>query len=216
MSDDARTAIAKALYREAPGNRRHDSLLPADWWEQVPKLLRRTYEAEADAVLAIEGLEDLVRAHCEDEGTPAINAALMADPTAGEYVPPRDGGSRYTIAVDFDGVLHSYVTPWIDATTIPDPPVEGAIEWLNGIARQFDVVILTTRGKTDAARQAVCGWLRKHGYEGTFPEVTDRKVPALVYVDDRGWRFEGSNFPTADEVHQARPWNKGGRRGAAS
>ncbi len=38
----------------------------------------------------------------------------------------------------------------------------------------------------------------------SFPK---RKPPALVYIDDRAWRFEGV-FPTADEVHRARPWNK--------
>ncbi len=34
------------------------------------------------------------------------------------------------------------------------------------------------------------------------------KPPALVYVDDRGWRFTGSNFPTVEEIHAAKPWWK--------
>ncbi len=32
-------------------------------------------------------------------------------------------GERYTVAVDFDGVLHAYISPWVNAHTIPDPPV---------------------------------------------------------------------------------------------
>lgn len=113
----------------------------------------------------------------------------------------------YTVAVDFDGVIHSYTTPWIDHETTPDPPVPGAIEWLNGIVDHFTLVIHTTRGATAGGREAVLRYLREAGYKGPTPEVTNQKVPALVYIDDRGWRFEGT-FPTRHEIHAARPWNK--------
>lgn len=119
-----------------------------------------------------------------------------------------DQTKRYTIAVDFDGVLHSYVTPWSEACICPDPPVDGAIEWLNGIVAKFDVVILTTRGDQDGGNEAVMAWLREYGYSGPDLLVTSKKVPALVYIDDRAWRFDGQNFPTSDEIHRARPWNK--------
>ena len=39
---------------------------------------------------------------------------------------------KFTVAVDFDGVIHSYTTLWFTASVIPDPPVPGAIEWLCG------------------------------------------------------------------------------------
>lgn len=35
------------------------------------------------------------------------------------------------IAVDFDGVLHSYISGWKGARNIPDPPTPGAIRWLS-------------------------------------------------------------------------------------
>lgn len=124
---------------------------------------------------------------------------------------------RYTIAVDFDGVLHSYISPWVNAHTISDPPVPGAMEWLNEISLKFDVVIFTTRGKTWRGRRAVRRWLWDHGYSfhlGFSPPknwtdldvtVTATKPPALIYLDDRAWRFAGT-FPTPDEIHRARPW----------
>lgn len=34
-----------------------------------------------------------------------------------------------------------------------------------------------------------------------------KKPPTLVYLDDRAIRFEGT-FPTAQDIHNARPWNK--------
>ena len=120
-------------------------------------------------------------------------------------------GKRYTIAVDFDGVIHSYVSPWVDAHLIPDPPVDGAIEWLKQIAESFDIVIFTTRGKTDEGRWAVRRYIQEHGDwpEALSLQVTDSKPPALIYLDDRAYRFGGpGTFPTADEIHQARPWNK--------
>jgi hypothetical protein len=115
---------------------------------------------------------------------------------------------RPTIAVDFDGVLHSYTTPWLDETTIPDPPVEGAIEWLTAMAADFDVAIFTTRAKTRAGALAVSRWLNEHGFAGVVT-ISDRKPMAVIYVDDRGWRFEGpGTFPTAEQIHAAVPWNR--------
>jgi len=34
------------------------------------------------------------------------------------------------LCVDFDGVIHSYTSKWVDEATIPDPPVPGALRWL--------------------------------------------------------------------------------------
>lgn len=114
---------------------------------------------------------------------------------------------RYTVAVDFDGVLHSYTSPWVNEHTIPDGPVPGAVEWLLEIAKHFHVVIFTTRGRTLAGKLAVQGWLRQLGVHVAEEDVTFEKPAALVYIDDRAWRFEG-RFPTRQEIHEARPWNK--------
>jgi hypothetical protein len=118
---------------------------------------------------------------------------------------------RYTIAVDFDGVLHSYTSPWVNAHTIPDLPVYGAMGWLTQIMRDFDIVIFTTRGKTWRGRRAVKRWLNQWRPEGdgwTF-RVTATKPAALVYLDDRAMRFDGpGTFPSASAIHAARPWHK--------
>ena len=125
---------------------------------------------------------------------------------------------KYTVAVDFDGVIHSYTSPWVNAHTIPDLPVYGAIEWLYSTIQNFEVTIFTTRGKTWRGRRAVKQWIRRHaghlfyehpGMRGLEDvRVTATKDAALIYLDDRAVRFDGSNFPTAQQVHQLRPWNK--------
>ena len=125
---------------------------------------------------------------------------------------------RWTVSVDFDGVIHSYATPWIAPHVIPDPPVPGAIGWLHQIIQVYDVVIFSTRCRTWRGRRAIKAWLKKHssniyrdglGYTGIEDvKLSHKKLPALVYVDDRGYRFTGSNFPTVGEIHKMRPWNK--------
>lgn len=126
---------------------------------------------------------------------------------------------RYTIAVDFDGVLNSYTSGWQGTSVLPDPPVEGAIEWLHTMIQKFDVVIMSTRNWQRGGRKAMRAWLKKHagtiwwesaGLRGLeeikFPR---KKPPALIYLDDRAVRFEGpGTFPSVQDVHKLRPWNK--------
>ncbi len=125
---------------------------------------------------------------------------------------------KYTIAVDFDGVIHSYSSPWVAAHVIPDAPVSGAIDWLFTMIQSFEVVIFTTRGKSWRGRRAVRQWVRRYAghlwYESPVTRgledirVTATKEAALIYLDDRAVRFNGSNFPSTQGVHAMRPWNK--------
>lgn len=122
---------------------------------------------------------------------------------------------RDTVCVDFDGVLHSYVSGWKGGTVIPDPPVPGAIEWLTKLHESYEIAILSTRTREAGAADAMRGWLRDHGLA---PEILDRisfprsKPPARVYIDDRGWRFEGT-FPRIEEIDAFEPWNKREKKG---
>lgn len=107
-----------------------------------------------------------------------------------------------TIAVDFDGVVHTYSKGWQDGT-IYDPPMPGALDSLRILMDTYAVFIHTTRDAT-----TVAGWLAERGFDtlvdvegpnhpkrefwneqGTLL-VTDRKLPAIAYIDDRGIRFD--------------------------
>lgn len=118
---------------------------------------------------------------------------------------------RYTIAVDFDGVIHDYDGNFKASHIIEGKPVEGAIEWLLKIIQKFDVVIHTCRAHGWRGRRAIRQWLKLHSGACVLEDVTitDRKPHALVYLDDRAIRYTGHCFPTATEIHQARPWNRG-------
>jgi hypothetical protein len=115
------------------------------------------------------------------------------------------GEQRYAVAVDFDGVIHSYTSGWKGADVIPDPPVDGAIDFLRELAAaDYDVVI---RARHDGGAEAAEAYLRQHGFDGPVL-VTAEKVPALFYIDDRGWRFRG-RFPSLRQIRYMKPWRVG-------
>lgn len=107
-----------------------------------------------------------------------------------------------TIAIDFDGVVNSYSSGWTDGR-LPDPPNPGAFDFIRALRRAgHTVVIHTTRAGDGAAIGQIQQWLRLHGLEETHVQaivITSRKVPARLYIDDRGFRFVGA-WPTMEEV----------------
>lgn len=117
-------------------------------------------------------------------------------------MPDRDLGPVQTIGVDFDGVLHAYSRGWQDGT-IYDPPVDGAIDGLRALMGRYAVFVFTSRPAAQVA-----AWLHGQGVAAvtggtnvTFwvtrdiVYVTNRKLPALAYLDDRAVRF--TSWPQA-------------------
>lgn len=91
--------------------------------------------------------------------------------------------TKKTIASDFDGVLHKYSMGWSDGT-IYDVPVEGAREKIIMLLDAgFEVVVFTTRKD----KKAIGKWL-EHWDFPPLP-ITNEKIPALAYIDDRALRF---------------------------
>lgn len=90
------------------------------------------------------------------------------------------------ICIDFDGVIHRYGKGWGDGTAY-DEPMEGALYAMKKLADQgYELVIFSTR---PAAQ--IMEWLHKWWPEGNgeFPLVTNEKLPAIAYIDDRAIRF---------------------------
>ncbi|MFM9675796.1 HAD family hydrolase [Streptomyces brasiliscabiei] len=134
-----------------------------------------------------------------------------------------------TIAVDFDGVIHSYRRGWQDGS-IYDQPMPGALDGLRELLDHDAVFIFTARDP-----EQVAPWLERYGFDVTTDDrcgrclgegggqeldadsrpagpawecdackgsglltfwnqrgqllVTNRKLPATAYLDDRAVRF---------------------------
>lgn len=92
--------------------------------------------------------------------------------------------AQRTLAIDFDGVLHRYSLGWSDGT-IYDNPVTGVEEALEKLHKAgFKLVCLTTREP-----DTVAGWLTGWDLLHYFEKVTNKKIPAIAYIDDRAIRF---------------------------
>jgi hypothetical protein len=122
--------------------------------------------------------------------------------------------SKKTLAIDFDGCLSAY-TGWKGEQHL-EPPLPGAIEALRGYLEHYQVVIFTTRAATQEGRDALDEWFVRAGFTdyellsraGSF-SVTDRKAPAWLYIDDRCLCFNGTNWPSLEQIDGFKPyWQK--------
>ena len=112
--------------------------------------------------------------------------------------------------VDFDGVINSYTSGWTGDKDLPDPPVEGAFEFLTEAVKHFDVYIFSTRCLHEGADIAMVAWMIRHGLDAEVLKhltLTPKKHPAILTIDDRGFCFKGA-FPTMEFIKNFKPWNK--------
>ena len=120
---------------------------------------------------------------------------------------------KKALVLDFDGVLHSYTSPYKGPWDVPDDPVEGAFDFLRAAQEKFTVYIYSSRSAHASGIGAMKKWLIKHGWpvddEGApkglhFPTA---KPPAFLTIDDRAITFTGT-WPKMEELLAFKPWNK--------
>lgn len=103
-----------------------------------------------------------------------------------------------SIAIDFDAPVHKYSRGWW-TKDIYDPPTPGAHDALRTLSAAYGVFILSARPAKE-----ILPWCRKQfpdlkfqliGPKATYWDrkgvigITNRKLPALAYIDDRAIRF---------------------------
>ena len=101
------------------------------------------------------------------------------------------------LCVDFDGVLNNY-NGWKgnDELGVPRP---WAKEFLEILSKEYVLYIFTTRD-----RKKVVEWLDK--YNMSYDYVTDIKVGAVAYIDDRAITFRGNYEETLKELMDFKPY----------
>lgn len=118
--------------------------------------------------------------------------------------------NKFDVAVDFDGVIHQYTSGFHGFENIKDPPVDKAIETLKNYICNLKVAIFSTRASTEEGVSAIKDWLIKYGLtheEVNQLTITNTKIHANLYIDDRSWHFDGS-YPSIDYIKEFVPWNK--------
>lgn len=127
-----------------------------------------------------------------------------------------------TLSIDFDGVIHQYSKGYADGS-IYDPPIKGAGRFIYDcmFVKFWSVFILSTRDP-----EQIKDWMEKILFQGKeLPfkitvldpsikfwnakkniGITNRKIAAHVYLDDRGLRFEGNFDGLIDEIQDFKTW----------
>jgi hypothetical protein len=121
------------------------------------------------------------------------------------------------LCLDFDGVIHSYVSGWQGATIISDPPVPGALEFIRAAVQCFTLAVYSSRSSQPGGITAMQRWLQEWA-ERDLPAGADltflgqlqwpqEKPLAFVTLDDRALTFTGQ-WPSLESLLAFRPWNK--------
>jgi hypothetical protein len=106
---------------------------------------------------------------------------------------------KTTIALDFDGVIHTYHRGWHDGT-IYGHEIPGAFDSIRALLKDHNVFIFSSRKPSQ-----ILEWISEQMEDVAFEVIdkdakfwttrnvvgiTNRKMPASIYVDDRGLHFE--------------------------
>jgi len=96
-----------------------------------------------------------------------------------------DAIKKNTIAIDFDGVIHRYSKRWQGMGNAYDPPMEGVVDAIKRLKEEgYRLVVFSSRSVP-----VIEEWLKKYDLDSYFAEITNTKVPAKVYIDDRAYHF---------------------------
>ena len=104
-----------------------------------------------------------------------------------------------TIAIDFDGVIHSFELGYHDGT-IYGTPIMGSIDAIKLLAKKYNLVIYTAKAKKDrplingkTGTELIWEWLKKYDIDQYIKEITAEKPRCICYIDDKAVQFTDWN-----------------------
>jgi hypothetical protein len=146
--------------------------------------------------------------------------------------------NKKTICIDFDGVINSYVSGWQGVWFLPDPPVPGAMKFLdlciNNMQDKWDTVIFSSRNSQYMGPEAMLTyiyyWAKKEleleRANSIYNHLNEKSEPS-DYTNNKEiwWKFPiekpaafltiddrgwtfKGTFPTVEEIVAFKPWNK--------
>ena len=110
--------------------------------------------------------------------------------------PPGFEKDAKNIAIDFDGVVHTFDKGYHDGTCYGSP-IDGSLGAIKELSKKYNIIIFTAKAKASrplvndkTGTELVHDWLKKHDVLKYVSEITAEKPRAFLYIDDKGYRFE--------------------------
>ena len=112
-----------------------------------------------------------------------------------QHVPPGLEKELNNLAIDFDGVIHSFDKGYYDGTCYGEP-IKGTKEALELLSKEYTLVIFTAKVKSDrplvngkTGIELVEEWLEKYDLMKYISQITCEKPRAQFYIDDKAVEF---------------------------
>ena len=115
-------------------------------------------------------------------------------------------GNNDIVFFDFDGVIHEYISPWINAATISDGIVRGIRELIDELRQTYKVVICSSRCGKEGGMDAIATYLDENDI--IVDSVVESKPNSFVAIDDRAIPFTGDVDEVIEQLNSFVPWNK--------
>lgn len=113
-------------------------------------------------------------------------------------VPPGFEHEQKNIAVDFDGVIHTFDKGWYDGTCYGDL-IDGAADAIKKLSDKYNVIIFSSKCRPDrplvngkTGLELVSEYLEDKGLLDYIDYITYDKPRAEFYIDDKAIRFENN------------------------
>ena len=115
-----------------------------------------------------------------------------------QEVPPGLENQLVNLAIDFDGVVHTFDKGWHDGTCYGEP-IEGALDAIKSLSSDWNIIIFSAKVRPDrplvngkTGYELVDEWLQKHGVRKYVAEITHEKPRAKFYIDDKAIEFKNN------------------------
>ena len=105
--------------------------------------------------------------------------------------------AKENVCVDFDGVLNEY-EGWKGEDELYHPK-HGVREFLDRLSSKYNIIIFTVRPV-----EKVTEWMNYHKLR--YDKITNQKVPAVAYIDDRAIKFNGDYNATLHKLSRFKTW----------
>jgi len=106
-----------------------------------------------------------------------------------------------TILIDLDGVLNEY-NGLFNSNVIPKPR-KNTYRFLKILSQNYELKLFTSRNLLLASK-----WLFENNLDKYFTDITNKKEPYWLYIDDRCIHFDGKYNHTLKQIKEFNVWYK--------